>query len=224
MLRICRVLSASWVALSFGWATAAVAGPTEDFFNAAIRGPAASIQALLDQGVDINARDINGCTALILASGNGRLDVVQALLAKGPDINAKCGERTALIVAAWFGHREVVRVLLDKGADVNAKDHNGTALDAARIRSHADIIALLQPSPAPAPKPVPPLMTLALAAWAALMLIFFAVISFSGKLKKDHFVFVPVGTFLILIIVGSFLLIHVGDVLAPSGWHTVVRW
>jgi hypothetical protein len=115
MARIRRVLSASWVALSVGWAAAAVAGPVEDLLNAAYRGDMAAVQALLNTGTDVNARTseicrgsftpvCGGATALIMASFTGHLDIVQALLAKGADVNAKMEDgATALGMATLAG-------------------------------------------------------------------------------------------------------------------------
>ncbi|MGB6373780.1 MAG: ankyrin repeat domain-containing protein, partial [Methylocella sp.] len=89
VVRLRRVLSVWWVALTVGWATAAIAEPAEDLINAALRGDAAAVQALLAKGADVNAKMPFGWTALITASKFARLDVVQALLAKGADVNAK---------------------------------------------------------------------------------------------------------------------------------------
>ena len=53
------------------------------------RGDPAAVEALLDRGADVDAKDIDGRTALMLAIQNGHLDVVKALIAKGADVNAK---------------------------------------------------------------------------------------------------------------------------------------
>lgn len=73
------------VALAVGWSVAALAGATEDLISAAERGDAAMVQALLAKGANANANAANGgATALMMASQEGRLEVVQVLLDKEP--------------------------------------------------------------------------------------------------------------------------------------------
>src|ERR1700730_10299053 len=89
MVRFCRVLSVWWIALAVGWASVAVAGPSEDMIAAASRGDRAAVQALLAKGADVNAKDNGGRTALMMATVTGHPDVVQTLLAMGAEVNAK---------------------------------------------------------------------------------------------------------------------------------------
>ena len=48
-----------------------------------------TVQNLLANGADINAKDKNGKTALMLAARDERTRIVKALLAKGADVNVK---------------------------------------------------------------------------------------------------------------------------------------
>ena len=41
------------------------------------------------KGADVNAKDYNGTTALIMAIRNGYTEIVSRLLEKGADVNAK---------------------------------------------------------------------------------------------------------------------------------------
>lgn len=82
---------------------------------------------LLSKGADVNAREKNGATPLILAAMGGKVEidgqggVVTLLLAHKADINAKSANgMTALHVAALVGHADIVKLLLAKGANVNA--------------------------------------------------------------------------------------------------------
>jgi len=95
----------------------------EGLFQAIQKGSQAQVETLLSGGTDVNARDDNGLTPLMVAAFLGRVDVVRLLLQKGADVNARDlqGEG-ALIKASAAGRDEVVGLLLKKGADVNAKE------------------------------------------------------------------------------------------------------
>ena len=67
-------------------------------------------------GIEVNAADKDGNTALIWAAANGEVEAVKELLRNEKvDVNAanKNGY-TALILAAANGKVEVVKVILDK--------------------------------------------------------------------------------------------------------------
>jgi ankyrin repeat protein len=83
---------------------------------------------LIDEGVDVNAHDDEGFTALMYASGevgwyrrNVNPEVVQEivnlLIEEGADVNAQ-GVRgeTALDLANLSGHKEVAELLKEAGA------------------------------------------------------------------------------------------------------------
>ena len=84
-------------------------------------------------------------TALITASMNGQLDVVQALIAANADINDKEYQGvTALVWASWRGHLEVVQALIAAKADINARNNIGeTALMWASERGHLEVVQAL---------------------------------------------------------------------------------
>jgi tetratricopeptide (TPR) repeat protein len=105
------------------------------------------IQSLLASGADVNAKDINGVTALWQAAANGHLDIVKVLLESGANVNIqhKSLGVTALWMAAREGHTEIVKLLLAAGADVKAgaKD-TYTPLEIAKEKGHTEIIKLLK--------------------------------------------------------------------------------
>ena len=98
-----------------GWA-----GADEDLIAAAKRGALPEIKRLLDQGAQVNAKDKDEVTPLMLASENGRLDIVQTLLDKGADVNVKdsYGMSALMLASQQAGNLGVVQALLAKGADV----------------------------------------------------------------------------------------------------------
>ena len=107
------------------------------------------VRILIEYGpVDINARDDDGWTPLLWASGRHNFkdgSVLRLLLEHGAEINVqnRVG-RTPLHRASFNGALEVVRLLLEHGADVEAKNIvGGTALQEAAERGHDAVVELL---------------------------------------------------------------------------------
>jgi ankyrin repeat protein len=88
---------------------------------ASAAGDVAKIQTLLKQGVDVNARNERGQTAVLLAAAGGYSEAARLLLKQGADVNAgdKSGE-TTLMLAAKGGHLGILNELLNCGARINA--------------------------------------------------------------------------------------------------------
>lgn len=116
-----------------------------DLVREAATGHTATVQTLLAKGVDANAVDRDGKTALMLASFEGHTATAQVLLSNGVQVNAKDADgTTALMLAASKGHTEIVQALLAKGADVNVTNQAGqTALMFAVIGGHAKAAQVL---------------------------------------------------------------------------------
>jgi ankyrin repeat protein len=97
-------------------------------------------------GINIDARNPQNYTAMMLAAGHGHLEIMNLLLDHGADVNARnYADGTALGMAAQSGHLHVVRALLARGADPAAKNRAGaTAETAAALASHPEIAELLK--------------------------------------------------------------------------------
>jgi outer membrane protein assembly factor BamB len=95
------------------------ADPIEDLFTAAKKGDADAVQALLASGVDVNAKNSYGATALSYAADKGHLAVVKLLLQNQADINAKDTfyKSSPLNWAMSRGHVDIVKALVEAGAD-----------------------------------------------------------------------------------------------------------
>jgi ankyrin repeat protein len=91
----------------------------DQLFEAARKGDAAAVTALLDKGADVNARFRYGTTALFKAAERGNVEVVKVLLARGADVTVKDTfyTATAMTWALSNKHVEVVGALLEKSPD-----------------------------------------------------------------------------------------------------------
>lgn len=97
---------------------------------AAKRGDVGQVQAQLQAGADVGARDGGQRTALLHAVRSGQLAVVRALIEAGAGLNARDQDgRTALMEAARRKEAMPALDLAAAGADVNVTDKDGwTAL------------------------------------------------------------------------------------------------
>lgn len=122
---------------------------SEALFIAIEKGNKQTVKELIAAGVNVNAKDKQGETALLKAKNknhdqvvkvlteaiaknkreeelfraieNGKPTIVRKLISEGVNINAKKDNgMTALYLATEKGHFHIVRLLLEAGADVNA--------------------------------------------------------------------------------------------------------
>jgi ankyrin repeat protein len=140
-------------------------------FDAAKKGDTNAVQALLEKGADINAKDEEGKTALMYAVEGGHSETVRLLkraeaakrkerkLSKKQSvktahiynfrrqkkyISALTGINRVLMAAVETGNAANVLKLLNKGADANAKNDEGvTALMKAAGKGHKDVVVVL---------------------------------------------------------------------------------
>lgn len=105
-----------------------------------------SLQQIIDQGVDVNARDDIGKSALHWVA-NANPELISALLAAGAEVNAvDQWDRMPLHFVAAAGSAENVSLLLQAGAMLDAKTANDwTPLHgAAKFGSAENIMILLE--------------------------------------------------------------------------------
>jgi ankyrin repeat protein len=112
---------------------------------AARTGDLAEIQALIDQGFDIDCELKYGGSALMLASARGEGEAVRLLIARGAKVNRRNRfGATPLLEAAEKGHLELIKLLVEQGAEINMPHNNGnTAILAATMRRDRKTIKVL---------------------------------------------------------------------------------
>lgn len=123
-----------------------VTDPEEKLRHAAADGNLLRVETFLGQGVNIQAADARGITALHLAAKHGHRNVVALLLKQGAVVNPASQDGvTPLSVAVQEGRREMVTLLLASGAQVNEQMQIGgaTLLHVAAYRGDQEIISLL---------------------------------------------------------------------------------
>jgi ankyrin repeat protein len=140
----CRRIT-GFVLLVLGVSGAALAAERATIADAAEQRDKAHVRALLATGVDVNAAQVDGTTALHWAAYQDDAETAALLVRAGANVNAvnRYGV-SPLIVACTNGSAGVAKQLLDAGADANAKTKGGeTALMFAARSGNIDVVKAL---------------------------------------------------------------------------------
>lgn len=114
--------------------------------EAVMQGNHDVVRTLLKQGVDVNAAQGDGMTALHWAATKGDVELAQMLLYAGANVKAstRLGAFTPLMMASKAGHPAMIAALLKGGAEVDAKTSAGaTPLMMAAASGQAEAVRLL---------------------------------------------------------------------------------
>jgi ankyrin repeat protein len=139
-----------------------------DIHKSVRSGDVADVEMALSGGEDVNKKDKDGNTPLMLAARHGDLGVVQTLVKKGADLKAKnkdgcdalcalsnysmsgspaagkVGQPSEQVGITTDGHLKTAEYVVNEGADVNAKTNDGsTALMLAARLNKKDLVELL---------------------------------------------------------------------------------
>ena len=122
-----------------------------DWKSAIAADDTAALQALIEAGEDIDAKDEHGQTAVMIAARDGRTALVRWLIAHGADLNHTAKfNLSALMLAVINGRDAIVALLVDAGADRSIRGRGApgfagkTALDIAAAGNRAIMVALLR--------------------------------------------------------------------------------
>jgi ankyrin repeat protein len=146
MLRRSIIIGATSLALScVSFVASGKAMNETPLHAAAARGDVACIKKLLFEGVEIDARDRAGATALLVATQGNKISAAKELIEAGADVNAKDAMNdSAYLYAGARGHLDILKLTLAHGADLTSTNrYGGTALIPASERGHVETVRTL---------------------------------------------------------------------------------
>jgi hypothetical protein len=147
MSPVTEVLVGSVSRLMRAHSAATLAQVEPPLIRAAAAGDLQAMRALIQKGVDVNARDQHGGTALHVAAGRGDQEATRLLLEAGADVNARRNspnDYTPLHSAAYTGNGATTKMLLSAGAKVNDAAGGGwTPLMFAMLYGRRDVVESL---------------------------------------------------------------------------------
>jgi ankyrin repeat protein len=136
-----------WMSLVVAWAgvldplsgASRTGGDSTNALRSAVHdGDVPAVQALLDGGADVNAKDETGTTVLMLAALNADAGIMKLLLSKGADVSAQNKSGASALLWA-LPDEDKVKLLLDHGA----KFPDGAVFAAAAISGGSRTLKLL---------------------------------------------------------------------------------
>ena len=113
-----------------------------ELFGAASSNDAVQVKTLLERGVDIESRDAQGRSALLLATHRNAVDAARVLIDAGADVNAMDDiSDSPFLYAGAEGRLEILRMTLAHGADLaSVNRYGGTALIPAAHHGHVETV------------------------------------------------------------------------------------
>lgn len=115
-------------------------------FDAAKTGNVEAAGRMIEEGVDVNAKNDKNVTALGIAVGFNRREMVQLLIEKGADIELTDAKgNTVLHYAAGYGRKEIAEVLIAAGAKMDVKnDAEQKPIDVAKLNREKQMVEFLR--------------------------------------------------------------------------------
>ena len=125
------------------------AGAKVDLYVAAALNMVSEVQGFIDGGIEVDAVDQFGRTALHRAIQGDAVDVIRFLLDKGADPERSAdffsyGPRAVHVAAQAGASRPVLELLLAAGVDLNGSSNLGTPLECALRENQDETAAILK--------------------------------------------------------------------------------
>lgn len=104
-----------------------------------------TVRLVLNSDVNIDSRDANGRTALLIATRLNRLAIARLLIDAGADVNARDNILdTPFLYAGAEGRLEILKMTVTAGADLTSVNrYGGTALIPAAHHGHVETVRYL---------------------------------------------------------------------------------
>jgi uncharacterized protein len=114
----------------------------DQLLQAAQHGDKEAILALLQQGADINVKDVQGRTPLMIATYQHNTDLVRTLLQAGANVNIRDNNKAnPLLHAAAQGWLDILKLSIDAHADTSLTNRfGGISIIPASERGHVEIV------------------------------------------------------------------------------------
>lgn len=100
------------------------------------------VRDLLDKGVDINAQDIQGRTAIMIATYANDVAMVKVLIAEGADVDIQDNMlNNPFLYAGAEGYMEILKLMIAAGADPTITNrYGGVALIPASEHGYVEVV------------------------------------------------------------------------------------
>jgi uncharacterized protein len=114
----------------------------EQLLQATQRGDKEAVLKLLQEGADINVRDVQGRTPVMIATYQHNTDMVRTLLHAGADVNIRDNNKeNPLLHAGAQGWLDILRLAIEAHADTRLTNRfGGISIIPASERGHVEIV------------------------------------------------------------------------------------
>jgi ankyrin repeat protein len=116
--------------------------PNEQLLPATQRGDKEAVTKLLQEGADINVRDAQGRTPVMIATYQHNTDMVRTLLQAGADVNIRDNNKeNPLLHAGAQGWLDILKLAIEAHADTRLTNRfGGISIIPASERGHVEIV------------------------------------------------------------------------------------